>query len=257
VAGTTRNLVAPITIVLAVATMWLAWVLPAGWNWIAMMVVVAALVVFLGEVCTGRLLGCLINEQKLMSLSRFQMLVWTIVIVSAYGAIAMERVKNGAVVEPLVVGVDWQVWALLGISTTSLIGTPLLNGNKTRKQPAQLDAQVQKTAQALGENPQEIANNRAGVLYENASVADARFTDMFEGEELANAQLLDVGKLQMFLFTIIIATIYGIQLYQLIAHNDLTDDVSLPKVNEGLLALLGVSHAGYLGTKGITQTPTS
>lgn len=252
-----RNLVAPTSLGLTAALMALAWFLPPGWNWIAMMTVLAALILYLGRVCTGRALGCLINEHKLMSLSRFQMLVWTILIVSAYGAIAMERVKNGAVVDPLIVGIDWQVWALLGISTASLVGTPLLNGNKTRKQPAQPDAQVKKTAEALGETAHEVAGNREGVLYGNANIADARFSDLFEGEELANAQLLDVGKLQMFVFTIIVATIYAIQLYQLIAHNDLTDDVSLPKINEGLLALLGVSHAGYLGTKGVTQTPTS
>jgi hypothetical protein len=252
-----RKLVAPISIAFMTGLMLLPWYLPAGWNWIAMMALLALFILYLGAACTGRVLGCLINDQKLMSLSRFQMIVWTIVIISAYGSIAMERVKNGDVVHPLIVGIDWQVWALLGISTTSLIGTPLLNGNKRREQPLQADAQVQKTAQALNENAQDVARDRVGVLYSNSSIQDARFTDMFEGEELANAQLLDVGKLQMFVFTTIIATVYGIQLYQLIAHNDLTDDVSLPKINEGLLALLGVSHAGYLGTKAITQTPTA
>jgi cell division protein FtsL len=257
VTDTQRRLVAPITIVLVVGLMVLAWTLPVGWNWIAMMAVLILLILYLGMASTGRAFGFLINEQKLMSLSRFQMVVWTVLIVSAYGAIAMERVKKGDVVEPLIVGIDWQVWALLGISTTSLIGTPLLNGNKRRKEPAAPEAQVAKTALALDEGANTVAEDRSGVLYGNARIADARFTDLFEGEELANAQLLDIGKLQMFLFTVVIATIYGIQVYQLIAHNDLSDDVSLPKVNEGLLALLGVSHAGYLGTKGITQTPTA
>jgi hypothetical protein len=60
----------------------------------------------------------------------------------------------------------------------------------------------------------------------------------------------------MFFFTVIVASVYAVQLYQLIANNVLTDDVSLPSVNQGLLALLGVSNIGYLGSKGITQTPT-
>ena len=254
--NSSTGLAASISFALLALLMVLAWFLPPGLNWIAMMIVIVALVLFIGKVCTGLALGWLITERNLMSLSRFQMIVWTILIISAYGAIAMERVKRGDVAEPLIVGIDWQVWALLGISTTSLVGTPLLNGNKRRKQPAQPAAQVEKIAKVFDQDPKEVDSDREGVLYSNPGPTDARFTDMFEGEELANAQLLDIGKLQMFLFTAVIATVYGIQLYQLIAHNDVSDDVSLPKVNDGLLALLGVSHAGYLGTKGITQTPT-
>jgi hypothetical protein len=104
-----RKFIAPITIAFMAGLMVLAWYLPAGWNWIAMMVVLALFILYLGAACTGRALGCLINDQKMMSLSRFQMIVWTVVIVSAYGAIAMERVKNGDVVHPLIVGIDWRV----------------------------------------------------------------------------------------------------------------------------------------------------
>ncbi len=236
-----------------------AWLLPRGTNWLVVLGLFIIAVLLVGRATTGQLFGSLINEQKLMSLSRFQMLIWTLLIVSAYLAIAMERVRNGDVVDPLVIGIDWQVWALLGISTTSLVGTPLLNNNKKAKEPSKGPddtSAMAKAAETLKEPQGEIEKNRAGVLYGNPYIKDARLSDMFEGEEIANASFVDVGKLQMFFFTVIVASVYAVELYQLIANNVLTDDVSLPTVNEGLLALLGVSNAGYLGSKGITQTPT-
>jgi hypothetical protein len=235
-----------------------AWYLPQGKNWIAAFVLMIGFVLVLGKLMTGRAWGVLINERNVMSLSRFQMLVWTVLIISAYLVIAMERVRNTNIPEPLLIGIDWHIWALLGISTTSLVGTPLLNGNKTRQDPGDTDEDTQdavdKAARSLRESPSDVEENRVGVLYGNKSIEDARFTDLFQGDELADAAFLDVGKLQLFFFTAIIATTYGVQLYQLIANNDLSDDVSLPSLNDGLLALMGVSHAGYLGSKGITHT---
>lgn len=260
---TERAWTAIAVLILMTAAGFIAWYITPGWNWLLVMALLFILIAVLGKAVTGRSLGILINERKLMSLSRFQMILWTVLIISAWLVIAMERVRNGAIAEPLAIGVDWQVWALLGISTTSLVGTPLLNGSKKRKEPGRTetdtdkDKEVTKAAIALNEPMDDIKKNRVGVLYANNAPKDARFTDLFEGDELANAAFLDVGKLQLFFFTVIIAMTYSVQLFQLIAYNDLTDDVSLPTINQGLLALLGVSHAGYLGTKGISHTPSS
>jgi hypothetical protein len=235
-----------------------AWYLPPGRNWIAAFLLITGFVLVLGKVVTGRALGVLINERNLMSLSRFQMLVWTMLLISAYLVIALERIRKADIPEPLLVGIDWHIWALLGISTTSLVGTPLLNGNKKRTEPGESDEDTQqavsKAARSLREDASQVDRNRVGVLYANNRIEDARFTDLFQGDELTDASFLDVGKLQLFFFNVIVATTYGVQLYQLIANNDLSHDVSLPSLNDGLLALLGVSHAGYLSSKGITQT---
>lgn len=237
-----------------------AWFVPAGWNWILVMILLGVFIMVLGKVSMGSALGILINERKLMSLSRFQMAVWTVLIVSAYFTIALIRIKSGDVADPLLIGVDWHVWALLGISTTSFVGTPLLNGTKKQEEPRptppQTQSVIEKTAAAFGEQQVEVDNNRQGILYGNSSIADARFTDLFEGDELSNTRFIDLGKLQLFFFTVMIAITYGVQLYQLIAHDTLTDDVSLPTLSDGLLALMGVSHAGYLGSKAIDHTPT-
>ena len=254
-----KTLLVLVALVLVVLAAGAAWLVPSGINWIVVLGLFLITVLLLGRATTGELFGALINEQKLMSLSRFQMLIWTLLIVSAYLTIAMQRVKSGDVVDPLIIGVDWQVWALLGISTTSLVGTPLLNNNKKAKEPStgpNNTAPTARAAETLQEPQTEIDKNRTGVLYGNPDIKDARLSDMFEGEEISNASFIDVGKLQMFFFTVIVASVYAVQLYRLIAENILTDDVSLPTVNQGLLALLGVSNAGYLGSKGITQTPS-
>jgi hypothetical protein len=244
-------------VVLTVAIAVAGWYLPAGTNWLVVLALIAAFFLITGKAITGRALGVFINERKLMSLSRFQLVVWTGLIVSGFFVIALERIHSAVAAQPLAIGIDWQIWALLGISTASFVGTPLLNTNKKSKEPRKSEL-VKKTATRFNEHEDEVDRNREGILYGNSSVAFARFTDMFQGDELANAQLVDVAKLQLFFFTIVVAIAYGTQLFQLIAYGDLDlPGVRLPVLQDGLLALMGVSHAGYLGAKGIDQTPTA
>ena len=238
-----------------------SWTFAPGWNWVAAVAMILVFMLIVGFALTGRPLGFLINERKLMSLSRFQMAVWTVLIISAYLVIALVRAKAG-VPNPLVISIDWQVWTLLGISTTSLIGTPLLNESKRNKQPGTTDKPaveiLEKAGEAFGENAAVVDRNRDGLLYGNSSVADARFTDLFEGDELGNTRFIELAQVQMFFFTVIVALVYGTELFQLISSDKLTAaDIGLPLLPEGLLALMGISHAGYLGNKAIPRTANS
>jgi hypothetical protein len=210
----------------------------------------------LGYAITGRALGVLINEDKCMSLSRFQMVLWTVIVISGYFVIAIARVKEGDVAAPLAVQIDWQVWALLGISGVSLVGSPIVRSTKEWKKPAQHVAE--KAGKPYGDNAEKVNTLRRGLIYPNEDISQARWTDMFEGEELGNASLVDLGKVQMFFFTIIVALAYCAELYDLIAVRDLTEDkLAMPTLHEGLLTLMGISNAAYLGAKGAPQTPTA
>jgi hypothetical protein len=116
---------------------------------LAWLIVAVCLVVFLMAVSAGvtkRLLGFLINERNLMSLARFQMIFWTVIILSAFFVVALARVVSKKE-NPLEILVDQKLWVLLGISLTSLVGTSLINSTKTNKTPA--DQEVDKTAKAL------------------------------------------------------------------------------------------------------------
>jgi hypothetical protein len=213
---------------------------------------------FLGWVISGWPLGILVGSRNLMSLSRFQTVAWTIVILSAFLTIAFRRIIAPSVTAPLDMPMDPHLWALLGISTASLVGTPLILQNKTAKDTD--NDTVNKAAVALNENPAVIENNRQGTLYANTNIQDARVTDMFEGDEVGNTAYVDIAKVQMFLFTIIIIVAYCYEVHdalsRLDAHKLLPENLLMPALSAGVVGLLGISHAGYLGSKTADHTPT-
>jgi hypothetical protein len=89
-------------------------------------------------------------------------------------------------------------------------------------------------------------------LTSNDTRYDARWSDMFMGEEFANQGRLDVGKVQLFYFTIILAVAYIGALAVLFINNSIALN-SFPSLNEGLVTLLGISHAGYLINKTVPR----
>jgi hypothetical protein len=206
----------------------------------------------LGLAMMRNFLGVLINHRNLMSLSRFQMALWTVVILAAYFTYALTRMKLGAI-DPLDVGLDWHLWTLLGISTTSLIGTPLILNTKQDKEPD--PAVVTKTSTLMNEPRAEIEENREGTLYVNSTMSDARFADMFQGDEVNNTAHIDLAKLQMFYFTLIALVAFVVMVFRaLVSPNP--DLAHLPVLPDGLIAVLGISNAGYLTSKGIDHTKT-
>lgn len=204
---------------------------------------------FLGRWISGRPLGILIGDRNLMSMSRFQMVLWTILIVSAYLTMCLRRVHSGAP-NPLDIAMDWHLWALMGISTASFIGSPLLLGNKA--QQAADPSAAEKAAAQLKEDAGAISQNSLGLLYANPSIADASFADMFQGDEIGNTAYIDMAKVQMFFFTFVSLLVYGTALFEMFKGSNLAE---MPKLSDGLIALLGISHAGYLTSKTAASTP--
>ncbi len=220
-----------------------AWLGHSGWNWLLVAVCLSLFLAVIGWHLVGRADGILINERNLISLARFQMVLWTVIILSGYFTMAFGRIKAG-VEDPLSIAMDWHLWALMGISTASLIGSPLISSPKKEKEPA--DDTVKKVAAGLKENPTEIEDNRQGILYSNPTIANASFADMFQGDELQNTKYLDLAKIQMFLFTIIAATAYGVTLWNTFteAKTDPGSLETMPGLSEGLRPT-----AGYLPTQ--------
>jgi hypothetical protein len=160
---------------------------------------------------------------------------------------------NGeALTDPLKIELDWHLWALMGISTTSLVGAPLILSTKKDKVPDPAAARV--AACALGtETEDEIRKNKQGTLYANAKMSDARLTDMFQGDELINTAQIDLAKVQMFYFTIIAVVCFFVMVFsELVAHNSSLG--KLPVLPDGFVAILGISHAGYLTSKSVNRT---
>ena len=265
------------------------WYFPRGINFVLISLTMAAFFIVLGLAKHGLKRGVFINDMNLISLSRFQIVVWTIVILSAFFVISIERVHaswdicryfpsiviNKTLIQnvtyacnctgihpglfvkyiqnPLDIGIDWTLWALMGISTTSLVGSSVLLGGKSNKTPD--PTEVEAAAKLTNENPADINNNSRGTRYGNGSPSDSNFMDIFEGDEIGNTAYTDFAKVQMFSFTVVAALVYYIMILQMVAGKPPADIEMLPLIPQGLVWIFGISHAGYLGSKGVDHTP--
>jgi hypothetical protein len=240
-------------VVLVVAMLLSGLFLPGGGRLLGIALSLTALILLLGRCISHRIGGALINQYNVMSLARFQMALWTVLVLGAYLACALARLARGDT-NPLDIEMDWHLWALMGISTTSLIGAPLVLSTKKDQDPH--DDATAKTALITQESTTAVDQNRQGLIYANSSSADAKFTDLFEGDEVGNTTQVDLAKVQMFLFTIITGLAFFWSVLHSLASPD-ADLSKLPQLSDGTVWLLGISHAGYLSSKGITHTKTA
>lgn len=219
-------------------------------GWFVVALSMAVYLLFLGRWISGRPLGILVNERNLMSLSRFQMVSWTVLLLSAFFAIALKRLhvlSSNPAALPLNVSMNWRVWALMGISATSLVGSPLLLSSKAAQgaDPKAFD----KASKALAEPVADIQANSQGKLYSNVGVGDASLTDMFQGDEVGDTAYVDVSKVQMFYFTVIVIIAYSYAVYSAMTNIYPHEGFAMPIPSDALVALLGISHAAYLTSK--------
>jgi hypothetical protein len=198
-----------------------AWHLNELLSWLIIVALFLAFLFVVGNGITGRWQGLLIDERKKMSLSRLQLVLWTLVILSGLLTIALTNIGQGSA-RPLAIVVPTQVWLLMGISTTSLIGSPLLKSNKMAE----------------------------GKIKTRQDVQDAEVADLFRGEEISNCNVLDLAKVQMFFFTLVLVLAYAVLLGSLFA-NTTAPIKGMPDIDPSMTTLLGISHAGYLTNKAI------
>ncbi len=108
----------------------------------------------------------------------------------------------------------------------------------------------------------------------------------FQGDEIGNTLHIDLAKVQMFFFTLLLAAAYLAKVFEALHHADTVlktlapsgnpaeiaavpqtlaqstepDQVAatlnaLPEVSASIVYALGISHAGYLGSKAMDHTP--
>ncbi len=131
----------------------------------------------------------------------------------------------------------------------------MIKKNKQQKEPANPDAVADRTAKLTNESGTAVKENMQGILYGNGSDQAARFMDMLEGDEVENAAFIDIGKVQMFLFTCIALLLYGHTLWVLFGKKP-EDITKFPGLTEAMVTIIGFSHAAYLGMKTVDQTKT-
>jgi outer membrane murein-binding lipoprotein Lpp len=116
-------------------------------------------------------------------------------------------------------------------------------------------ARAEKIWQTYMNELEALKKSEAGALgdvHTNDRIEQADWSDIFRGELVSNYRVVDPAKVQMFFFTILIIFVYGTLVWGLLGTEtvwQMAETVALPPFSDSLVALLGISHAGYLVVK--------
>jgi|WetSurSiteA1Bulk_404760.scaffolds.fasta_scaffold32431_1 hypothetical protein len=240
------------------------------WGIIGILIFIS--IVIAGKGVVGRWQGLLIDDRNRFALSRLQLILWTTLILSAFVASVTINLNYACKSNPInatvianaaTIAVPQDIWILMGIATTSLVGSPLIlsmNKGKTVAGTAENRADVIKAHEALKnegrakEDLKEFAAAQVdGQLIVNSDPKWANWSDMFKGDYTNNAAQLDLGKVQMLYFTLIVLIVYTTALVVLLASSK-EEIHQFPALSEGMIALLGISNGGYLLNKTVSAT---
>jgi hypothetical protein len=198
------------------AAVYLAWAVSA-----AILLLVAG---WLGVTIQRGYFGILIDRRGRYSLTQFQLVLWTVVIVSLISGVFWGRLVAG-VSDSLGFVIPNELLAVLGISVGSTAAATVI---KTQKE----------------------MTNKTGVAASDPS-APPHFSQIFLAEEgpMAN-RIIDVAKYQNFWITLVLVVAYVALAVATIQKAASAGDLkSLPGFSQGFLTLLLISHAGYLAGK--------
>jgi hypothetical protein len=307
--------------------------------------IISILLALAGREINGRGLGILIDTRNKFSLSRLQITLWTIMVLSAYFTMAMPRV--GAMVgehatlnqqQALDIRFPEELILAMGISAVSFAGASLIQSNKrstqvkieprstpeaaeARRAQARQDFETAEsdlvrvvkdesvrkqeldaaTAEAAGaaDGARQLADAKAarlkllyesvlqdkekavkdrdakkkalqtaeedltaitaaqGRLHKNADPSEAGWADFFRGEEISNYKLVDMSKVQMLFFTVVVIVTYAAAIASMLSDMTMVRtaaSLSFPAFSQSLNALLGISHGTYLSVKNIDHS---
>jgi hypothetical protein len=170
---------------------------------------------------TGRgCLGILVDVRERFSLTHFQLVLWTIVILSSLLGVLIAQ------------GFDWtevnlspQLLGLMGISAGSGVLATAVKANKD----------------APGSSAR-VARRGSFTLRSGTTTAIApHFAQMWLEEEGDQAdKVVSMTKYQNFIFTLVILGVYVTLAWK---------QAGLPELPDSVVWLIGISHAGYVGGK--------
>ena len=246
----------------------------------------------------------LIDNRNKYSLSRFQIMAWTLVVMSAIWTIAIargtdsiahakdyackpvasqsdssanenpienENNKKATCAAPADIQLPEILWALMGISVTTAVASPLIKNNtqeRTQQNTSYFKLKLKPAEDGLpvmDSNGEQVKDSQGNGITSNFDAAGAisirkkgppLLSDMFMSEDPGNEYVLNIGKVQNFFFTVVAVIIYAFVLGAAIAGTkSIAALYQFPDLSEGLVAIIGISHAGYLVNKA-TDTDT-
>lgn len=204
--------------------------------WLCSLFLLLFFLLILGKGVTGLWRGVLIDERDRISLSRTQNVAWTLLILSAFLTAALTNIAISGPLKALQIALPEQLWLLMGISVSSLLGSPLI---LMLKKPLTSPAPPVTTTNTMQET--EAASSKK-------EQRTSLWSDLFKAEDVGHSSPLDLGKIQMFCFTLLLIVAYGYALGAMF-HDSRGFIDSFPAVDNSIVALLGISHLGYLLNK--------
>jgi len=225
--------------------------------WLANLALLAIGLVVAGHGITGFWRGLLIDDRNKFSLSRLQMILWIVVVFSGFFTAVLVNVRAERE-DPFEIAIPEEIWLAMGVSTTSLIGSPLLKSTKKDKQPEKVEYKqtvgllAQQESLTIEEVETKVATK--GQIVINTDPKYARLSDLFRGEETGNAASLDLGKMQMFYFSVLLVLGYAVALGDRFSGG--AGVAEFPAFSGSMAALMVISHGGYLANKVIPHSGT-
>jgi len=213
------------------------------------------LVIGIGIQVAGTPLGILQSGRNTYSLSRLQMALWTLVILSALIAAAVCRAWQlgpGTLSTALNIWIPQELFAVMGISYFSGAAAPAILSLKSQT-PSTPD-QISATTRRMGE-PICVT----GSVVHRPTNASPKLADIVQGDDVSTAGTVDLSKVQQLLITLLLVGVYFSMLANMFLHglpsvtasagNDHTERTMLPAFSQDFVTLLSISHASYLAYK--------
>jgi len=221
-------------------------------TWLFNIFAVVFFCIIIGHANTGYWRGILIDSRCKISLSRLQMVCWTVIVLGSVLTAAIFNIVSQELWEtPLNIEIPTELYLLMGISVSSMVASPaLLSLRENVPDVGQVDAlNVSRSMEGLSEIDK---TGLKSAVVKNKEFKEAKWQDMFRGEEFANASSVDLAKIQMFLFTAIILFSYASAIAVMFggAESAIT---MFPEIDGGLVTLIGISHSAYLMNKTMPQ----
>lgn len=223
-----------------------------------MMLSMLLLIFSAGVGVLGRPFGILIDPTNKISLTRSQLAAWMVVIVGGWATLALFDIgfsvatlrdlmqvdtdqghANSVAASLSYPTMNWQLWALLGIS----LATPGV---------AALLAQPAPAAKADG----AVSDRKAPDVYKN-SPADADLSDLVYGETAENQNVVDPARVQYIGFTAVLVATYvysllefctgidGLRAIRAVEHHQPIFG-SMPAMGDSFVGLLVLTHGTLL-----------
>jgi hypothetical protein len=207
---------------------------PAQLSFAVEVLLIVIFFALVGIAVSGRLGGVLLDSRNRYSLTQLTTAIWTALLLGGVLAAALANLARSAL-DPLALNIPAEIFQAAGISATALVGTPIVRAVKRGDGSREKLKLADET-----DDPDRVV---VGVIVENRNAADARWTDLFEGEEEVNWHRPDLGRIQLFYFTILAAGIYGVQLMLALVGEG---PFEFPKLDPGLVGLLLLSNGTSL-----------